>query len=147
MVSATPSRLTPGKDTRHLLCRRLGGLQGPSEQLRKISSTPGLFLFKFSCSPVVFIFTCFFVLIVLTFVFFLLPCNTRNTNIHAPGGIDPGPSSPLRVATPRELSRCTPDIIYIGSNCNNWKYMSKETCLKGLFGGPDHRHDVSGRPW
>jgi hypothetical protein len=36
-----PAALTPGKETRYPLYRRLGGPQGRSERLRKISPPPG----------------------------------------------------------------------------------------------------------
>ena len=36
-----PGRFTPGKETRDLLYRRLGGPQGRSRRVQKISSTPG----------------------------------------------------------------------------------------------------------
>jgi hypothetical protein len=36
-----PSRFTPGKQTRYTLCRRLGGPQGRSGRMRKISPPPG----------------------------------------------------------------------------------------------------------
>ena len=37
MLYATPRSLYPGKDSRYPLYRRLGGLQGPSGRMRKIS--------------------------------------------------------------------------------------------------------------
>jgi rRNA maturation protein Nop10 len=36
-----PGRLTPGKETRYALYRRLGGPQGRSGRVRKISTPPG----------------------------------------------------------------------------------------------------------
>ena len=36
-----PGRFTPGKETRYPLYRRLGGPQGRSGRVRKISPTPG----------------------------------------------------------------------------------------------------------
>jgi hypothetical protein len=36
-----PGRFTPGKETRYPLCGRLGGPQGLSERVRKISPPPG----------------------------------------------------------------------------------------------------------
>ena len=36
-----PGRFTPGKKTRYPLCRRLGGRQGRSEGMPKISPLPG----------------------------------------------------------------------------------------------------------
>ena len=36
-------RFTPEKDTRYPLYRRLGGLQGPSGRVRKISLPPGFY--------------------------------------------------------------------------------------------------------
>ena len=36
-----PAALPPGKETRYPLYRSLGGPQGPSERLRKISPPPG----------------------------------------------------------------------------------------------------------
>jgi hypothetical protein len=43
VVNATPrpGRFTPGKETRYQLYRRLGGLQGRSGRVRKISPPPG----------------------------------------------------------------------------------------------------------
>ena len=41
VVNATPLRLTPGKDARYPLYRRLGGPQGRSGRLRKILLSPG----------------------------------------------------------------------------------------------------------
>ena len=37
-----PAALSPKKETRYPLCRRLGGLQGRSERMREITSPPGL---------------------------------------------------------------------------------------------------------
>jgi len=37
VVNATPRRFTPGKETRYPLYRRLGGPQGRSGRVRKIS--------------------------------------------------------------------------------------------------------------
>ena len=41
-LTQSPGRLTPGKGTRHPMCRRVGGPQGRSGWLRKISFSPGL---------------------------------------------------------------------------------------------------------
>ena len=40
VVNATPRPLAPGKETRNSLYRRLGGPQGRSGRLRKISPPP-----------------------------------------------------------------------------------------------------------
>jgi hypothetical protein len=40
-LAPRPGRFTPGKETRYPLYRRLGGSQGPSGRLRKISPQPG----------------------------------------------------------------------------------------------------------
>jgi hypothetical protein len=40
-LASRPGRFTPGKDTRCPLYRRLGGPQGRSGRLRKISPPPG----------------------------------------------------------------------------------------------------------
>jgi len=41
--SHTPAALPPGKETRYLLYRGLGGRQGRYGQVRKISPLPGLY--------------------------------------------------------------------------------------------------------
>jgi hypothetical protein len=40
-LAPSPGRFTPGKEMLHLLYRKLGGLQGRSGRVRKISPLPG----------------------------------------------------------------------------------------------------------
>jgi hypothetical protein len=47
VVTATPRPLYPEKDTHYPLCRSLGGSQGRSRIVQKISSTPGFVFSSF----------------------------------------------------------------------------------------------------
>ena len=73
-----PGSFTSGKETRYPLCRRLGGSQGRSGLVRKISPPTGTFPFVLS-------------FLNLVYLYILCPhvtysSTTHDTNIHAPGG-------------------------------------------------------------
>ena len=84
--SRRPGRFTPGKEPRYPLYRRRVGRHRRFGRVRKISPSLGGFFFVFSCT-LYFIRTCFFVFIVLHFVFCLYvqhtqhkhPCSRRDS--------------------------------------------------------------------
>ena len=79
-------RFVPGKETRFPFYGRLGGPQGRSGRVQKISPQLGFFCVLFY-SVLYFIHTWFFVSVALHFAFLTL-FRTHNTNIHAPTGFE-----------------------------------------------------------